>query len=451
MKLKSVGICLLACALLNAQEPSLTESTLQKILERLENLERENKALASEVRALRQELAGNQTTNQAVKPASEPSLEERLAVQERRIEEQAQTKVEASQKLPVSLTGMLLFNAFLNSRPGQEAGRSPDYTQLTGPSTAGATLRQTTIGLEFRGPELPGNGRVNGLLQMDFFGGSSQSQYDLFRIRRGILSFDWKNSSFTAGQDAPLISPRMPNSLAQVGYPPLAGAGNLWLWQPQARFEQRFNIGESDGVRAGVGIFQTDERYAAVPSSYDYRLAPSRPGLQSRVEYWHRFSNGGRLELASGIHASSTHVLGMSVPSRVYSFDWFANPFSKIEFSGTVYRGQNFANLGALGQGFTITGPTSVRPVRGSGGWAQVSIPATSRITLNLFAGEQDDRNADLAIGGIDRNFAYTGNIMYRLGSNVIVSLEGTQVRTRFLSSETRVRNHYDLAIAYLF
>ncbi len=40
---------------------------------------------------------------------------------------------------------------------------------------------------------------------------------------------------------------------------------------------------------------------------------------------------------------------------------------------------------------------------------------------------------------------------MYRVAPNVIVSLEGGQVRTAYYQSGNRLNDHYDLAIAYLF
>jgi hypothetical protein len=40
---------------------------------------------------------------------------------------------------------------------------------------------------------------------------------------------------------------------------------------------------------------------------------------------------------------------------------------------------------------------------------------------------------------------------MYRLAPNVMVSLEGAQVRTDIIGTGTRINNHYDLAVAYLF
>src|ERR1700692_1259587 len=91
------------------------KSDLQQILDRLERIERENRNLADEVRALRAELTASRATAVTSEPATTPPpapLEERVEVNEQRIADQAQSKVEASQKLPVTLTGMVLFNTF---------------------------------------------------------------------------------------------------------------------------------------------------------------------------------------------------------------------------------------------------------------------------------------------------------------------------------------------------
>jgi hypothetical protein len=57
------------------------------------------------------------------------------------------------------------------------------------------------------------------------------------------------------GQDKPLISPRDPDSLAQVGLSPLTAAGNPWLWKPQVRFEHRFELGRDGGVVAQLSVY----------------------------------------------------------------------------------------------------------------------------------------------------------------------------------------------------
>ncbi len=436
-----------------AQESTDSQAVMLQILQRLDTLERENRELIGEVRALKQQINASQAPAAASSSnaqAEQASIPDRVAVAERRIAEQAQTKVEASQKFPISLNGMLLFNAFANnaSPPGENAG---EYGLLTGPDRSGATLRQTLLGLEFQGPSLPGGGRVNGSLMMDFWGGSSAPGSSWLRLRRADVSLDWRNRSFSVGQDKPLISPYQPDSLAEVGIPPLAGAGNLWLWLPQARYEERLHFGAKDGLTGQVALMQTAENYAAVPTEYSNSLEPARPAVEGRLAFWHKFDDVRRIEVAPGFHISSTHVAGSSVGSHIASLDWRIVPLSKLEFSGTVYTGQNVAGLGALGNGFTILENGTVRPVDSSGGWSQLSVPLTSRLTFNLFSGLEDDHATYLSSYSIVRNITYASNFVYHLGPNVVVSVEGLQMHTRLFSGVREIHNHYDVALGYLF
>ena len=146
---------------------------------------------------------------------------------EQRVNEQAQTKVEASQKLPIKLTGTLLFNAFLNG--GYSGGQQyPTTAQTTeGPSGTGASFRQSVIGLQFDGPTWAG-AKIGGTAFIDFFAGTSSSLDHLVRLRIATMDFQWKNTTLSFGQDKPIISPREPNSLAQVGVSPLTG-GVTWV------------------------------------------------------------------------------------------------------------------------------------------------------------------------------------------------------------------------------
>jgi len=424
-------------------------AALQTILQRLTALEDQNRQLLEEVQALRQEMAASrspaQPAPQAAVAAPQPSLDERLDVAERRIEEQSQTKVEAAHKFPVTLTGMLLFNAFSNSQPN-----SSNYYLPTTDSPSGGTLRQSTIGLQFQGGGLPGGGKVSGNLVMDFF---EPTDHGWLRIRTGDLSFDWRNRSFSVGQYSPLISPYQPSSFAEVGIPPLAGAGNLWLWLPQARYEERIHLSAATGITGQLAVLETQETYAQNPNVHYDGFQPNRPALEGRAAFWHKFDDERRFEVGAGFHVSTTYVLYASVPSRVYSVDWLAVPWSKLRLTGTMFRGENFANLGGLPPGFKVVDPYQpfVEPVQGGGGWAQASSPITSRLTLNIFGGIQNNRVTDLTFGGVVQNFSYAGNLMYRISPNVIISFEALQARTRLLSEPEQVRNRYDLAFAYLF
>ena len=440
----------------------LAQSTpeMGQVLDRLQRLEDQNRELTAEIRALRQQLAGvpatkapapvtAEATEATPAPASDSHLEEHVAINEQHIQDLDQAKVEAEHKLPVRLTGMLLFNAFANGRNsgGQEF---PAVASLT-PSgaTDGGTLRQSVLGLKFDGPGIFAGGKVSGTLFMDFWGGSGTSLNQLVRVRVASLDFAWANTTFSVGQDKPILAPREPTSLAQVGVSPLTGAGNLWLWAPQARVEQRFHFGEATGLRAQLGVYQTSESANTVPAGY--AQSSVRPALEGRFELWHQFGDDRRIEIAPGFHTSDSHVEGVSVPSRAFSIDWLIRPHRIFDFTGAFFQGENTAVLGGLRQGIFFGEYDHFRPVHSIGGWGQLTLRATSRLSFNVYGGMENDRNSDLLLRSIGKNQTYAGNIMYRLGSNVVASFEASQTRTTYVGIGVRSNPHYDLALAYLY
>jgi len=288
---------------------------------------------------------------------------------------------------------------------------------------------------------------------MDFFGATDQPNNELVRIRTAAIAVDWKSQTLMVGQDKPIFSPRNPDSLAQVGVAALAGSGNLWFWEPQARFEQRFKLGDEFTLRAQAGVVQTSEFLANVPASYAASLERYRPGAEGRFEIAFASPSGVKMEIAPGFHYSQTHIAGTSVPSNVASLDWLIGLGDRVELTGAAYTGQDLASfgLGAIRQGFTVLGPGNVLAIHAKGGWSQLTLGATSRLSFHLFAGINDGRNRDILFGDIAYNHSFGGNFYYHLAPNVILSIEGVQARTNYLGPGLRLNNHYDLAIAYLF
>jgi hypothetical protein len=433
-----------------------TTGEFKEILDRLTKLEEQNRALASEVLALREQLAPAHLPSDAAnqpalpQPADAASQNERLDVVENRVQELAQTKVEASQRLPVKLTGTLLFNAFLNGRYSNSQEYPTTAQTTAGTSGTGASFRQSVIGLQFDGPTWAG-AKFGGTAYADFFQGSSSSLNHLVRLRIATMDLEWKNTTLTFGQDKPIISPREPNSLAQVGVSPLTGAGNLWLWEPQARLEQRISFGESAGLKAQVGLFETAESSNTVPAQYANSQAPGRPGYEGRFNFWRDFGSKRRIEIAPGFHFSSSHVAGTSVPSSIFSIDWLMAPWSKLQFSGMFFDGKNVSGLGSLRQGYSFFPNDQIVPIHALGGWGQISVPISPRVTFNVYSGEEADRARDLLSGAVRRNVVAAANIFYRFGPNVLGSFEASQTRTTYIWIGNRLNNHYDLALAYLF
>ena len=438
MAVKCAALLLAISSLCAAQE-------MKEILDRLNRLEEQNRELLQEVRDLRhQQISSHAAASPAPAAGAEASapVAEKLAVEDQRVADLDQTKVGTEQRFPISLTGTVLFNAFLNGRNSGGQMNPVVAGETAGAAGAGASLRQTVLGFNFNGPDLPGGGKASGTLFFDFFGGSGTSLNQLMRLRVATLDLAWKDTTLSFGQDKPIIAPREPDSLAQVGVSPLTGAGNLWLWAPQFRVEQRVAFGQNAGLRAQGGVYETNESYEGVAAS-------PRPGIEGRFEFWAQ-SGDRRIEIAPGFHTSESHVYGQSVPSRIFSLDWLIRPLSRIDFTGQFFSGENTGVIGGLRQGISEL-DYQARPVHATGGWAQLAIRITPRMTFHFYGGQEDDRNIDLSLGSIAKNQEYAGNIMYHLAPNVLTSFEFSQVRTTYLGGNTAINPHYDLALAYLF
>jgi hypothetical protein len=312
-------------------------------------------------------------------------------------------------------------------------------------------MRQTILGLEYHGPQTFLGGKVHGAVYMDFYQGAAPLQ-EWIRLRTGVIQVDWASRSIKVGVDKPIFNPREPDSLAQVGVSPLTGAGNLWLWMPQIRLEQDFSLGESSGVRAQVGAVETHEvnPYGGAPTTG--RVETVRPGLEGRVEAFHKLDANRRLEISAGFHTSTTHADGFSIPSNLVSADWFFNPWRRVEFSGAFFSGQNVANLGtgAINQGYYVAYEYA-QAINSRGGWGQLTIHTFRRLDFHLFTGQQDYQAGQLHAGSVSRNLLYGGNLFFRVAPNVLIGPEITQVRSLYLTLGNRINNHYDLAFAYLF
>ena len=437
-------------------------ANLEQILQRLDVLEQQNRELMTEIRLLREQIASAAPAaalptaapvaapQAASSSPAPPPLAERVDVAEQRIDDLAQASVESEHHSAVELTGMVLFNSYLNGKYGSGQEDPTIAAPQAGARFDGATLRQTVVGLKFQAPEHVAGAQVSGAAYFDLFGGTGDALNQLVRLRIANIDFNWANTTFTVAQDKPILAPREPDSLAQVGVSPLTGAGNLWLWRPQARVEQRFHFGASAGLRAQAGILETSES-RNVSAEYSTNVSTGRPAFEGRFVFWKQSGDNGDFEIAPGLHISNSQLLGYSVPSRIASLDWrvpLARPFT---LTGAAFLGENMGVIGGLLQGVVVPYRGSPRAVHGAGGWAQLEYRATRRMAFHVFAGQEDDRDRDLETGLISKNQAYGANAMYRILSNVVASFESAIVQTSFIGSPTRLNPHYDLAFAYLF
>ena len=134
----------------------------------------------------------------------------------------------------------------------------------------------------------------------------------------------------------------------------------MWLWLPQAKYEERLHFGSDNGLTAQLAVIQTDESYMVPPYGFTGTVEPARPALEGRFAFWHKFDDFRRFEIAPGFHVSTSHIAGQSVSSHLGSLDWLFVPTSHIRFTGTFFKGQNVAGLGSLGNGFVVNLPAKL-------------------------------------------------------------------------------------------
>ena len=192
-------LLLLAPPLLRAQ--NLPDNAA--ILERLDRLEQENRAMAEEIRALRAELtAAHKAPTQRrapPPPRTSPKLcRKRSTFRGSASRSRRQTKVESSQKFPIALAGMALVNAFINSRQNGRQRLPHAASAIPATDRAGATARQSIIGLEYHGPRTFLGGTVHGSMFMDFYQGPTPLQ-QWIRLRTATIQMDWKTRNIKLG------------------------------------------------------------------------------------------------------------------------------------------------------------------------------------------------------------------------------------------------------------
>ncbi len=436
----------------------------------------EARALKAELVELRGKLsmAGENAALPVAANDSEPSqsqpgdrierLEEQVEINTSRIREHAQTKVESDSRFPVRISGMLLANFHYNSDDLQRSQPlvAPSMLNRLAGGTFGSTFRQTRLGLAVNGPSFAG-GKTSGEIELDFYGGTvGQVEGDVLgalRIRTAAMRVDWAKSTLTIGQEAPAISPRNPTSIAGVWYAPLSGAGNLWQWRPQIHYEHRFRAGEAkDWIVQGSVLAPFGESYLGLPTR-------GTPALEARTAWRHQIDEDRTLEIGGGAHYDRRSFnFGRNVNGYIVSGDWLVPLSSRFELSGELFHGKGVTlgeqSGGRIDRAYSFSGSpddpyTTVRAVRSSGGWIQLSTRLLSNLEMNLAYGQEDPDNNDLRFGLTTDSTRYKNqvgsiNFIHELRPSFLISLEYRRLITDYNTGRGR-NNHVNLAFGYVF
>jgi hypothetical protein len=464
-------------------------SALAETHQQLEQSQHEMEQLREELAQIKRLLAATQsgsvessssgrTADTAKETAAAiENLQERQQTTEAQVKVHDQTKLESSSKYPLQVTGLILFNSFINrgivdNIDLPEAALS-NQNNTTGNGSAGATLRQTILGLQGYGPRIAG-ARTSADVNLDFFAGLAYSSYatsaGTVRMRTASINLDWTNDSVQVGLVLPLISPLSPTSYAMVAEPALAGAGNLWTWAPQLKYAHQIPLQSGRRLQFEFGLwdpptagYSTNELFR-IPSPSE---ASKQPGWESRVSYG-TFSGEHPLQIGfGGYYSRQSYPNNQSVDSWAATADWRVPLGSRFEVSGEGYRGRG---LGGLGGGvykdvlfgiYTATGLNAYRGLNAIGGWTQLKAHFNQSLEANASIGLDDGFAEDFhdfifpptvtATQLRARNKMVFGNVIFRPKTYLILSPEYRRIWTWPIYGTVNTADIFTLSAGYQF
>lgn len=478
--------CLIACTAPCMAQENVGDQ-IRKLTEAMNRVQAQLETSQRQLEDMRQQLAVLQAkTNTAPDPPAlqigesdaaklavqVDALRERQALDETQIAVQEQTKVESESKFPVKVSGLVLLNGFVNTR-NVDMPATPTLA-VPGSGSTGASMRQTILGLDMRGPHLFG-ARSHGDLRVDFDGSSTAAGgytdgygVNLLRLRTAHASLDWDRTEAFFAMDRPILSPNVPDSLTAIAEPPLAWSGNLWNWSPQ--FGVTHDVGSllrtqlalidipdapyTEGLAAANGVVLTKSTGEA-----------SRwPGVEARIALPGGQSESGMQIGIGGLFAPHRTPSGRDFNTWAGTLDYRLPLPAGMEVSGSFYRGQA---LGGLGGGaykdYLIAlddGGYYFRTLDDVGGWAQWKQKVSQRLEFNEALGADEVPAGQLLpyagaatspYQNVARNRTVTGNVIYSPSAYLLFSLEYRRIASSPVNGSTASSDVIGVAAGYKF
>lgn len=396
-------------------------------------------------------------------------IKERQSIEESQIATHELSKVETESKFPLKVSGLLLFNGFVNTRQVDNA-ISPAYA-MPGSGSTGLSLRQTILGLDARGPHLLG-AASHADVRVDFFANGTASDYSaagVLRLRTAHAALDWKNTQAFVELDRSILQPDQPSSLVAIAQPELAWAGNLWQWNPQVGLSHRVALTDSSWIEMKAALIDTTD-----PLPLGYPLNPSNvtqtersrwPGSEARIAF-----QGGESGIGPEIGAG-----GYFSPHRALDGDtfdaWAATmdlrmPLSRqFEMTANAHRGQALAGLGAGGYvnyfDAYVGSNAFAHALDDVGGWAQLKARAGQRVEMNTGYGTDNPFAKEIRASGawsggstypgLARNRSFYSNVIFTPSAYLIFSLEYRRLWTNMSTGPTNFSDVIGVGAGYKF
>jgi hypothetical protein len=458
-----------------AQQVNQLQQAMSKAQAQIEESQRELLEMRRQLSALQAQMAASQPSAQgqpsnasstaSSAAASNPptttqaqiqDIHDRQDLEESQIATHEQIKVESESKYPVKITGLLLLNGFVNTH-AVDMPATPTVV-VPGSGSTGASLSQTVLGFDARGPHLFG-ARSYANLRVDFYGnpqsnispgaytGYYSTSASFLRLRTAHAGLRWNHTDAFFSLDRPLFSADSPTSLTAVAQPALAWSGNLWTWNPQAGLSQDVGLGHSRALQLQGALIDAGDApvspvtSTAIGANTASAAESSRwPGTEAHIAFINsRLREDGDHLGVGGYFSPHLTPTGQRFDAWAATMDANLHLPLRLQLTSSMYRG---AGLGGLGAGaykdyvYRVGNSPNeyyFRPLDDVGGWAQLKEKVSERLEFNGALGLDNVFARQLryyavpdgtAYQNLARNRTYTGNVIYSPSAYLMFSLE---------------------------
>ncbi len=247
-----------------------------------------------------------------------------------------------------------------------------------------------------------------------------------------------------------ILAPLDPVSLSHVAMPLGATAGNLWAWSPQVRVDYHPMVG-STGLLFQVGVLRPqfgDTRLEAFPAAgTSIDLTSSGLGERSTQPFYQaRFAVSppllGRTATigVSGHYGMEQIGVDHNLTSSAGAVDLHLPLTHYFTLRGEAFTGSNLIPFqGGIDQGaavlaapVTTAPPLTIRGIRSSGGWGELTVipDHSNKNVVYAGAGTDQPQNSTLLPGTtrVENTFLWA-SYFRKLTDNVTAAIEWSQWR----------------------
>jgi hypothetical protein len=297
----------------------------------------------------------------------------------------------------------------------------------------GGDVRNTRLTMTFNGPNVAGDWKVGGAIEMDFFGGNNGTgsfagQQVVPRLRLGFVDLTNGNTTIRFGQQWGLLFGACPQgaacfvpvSVSHIAFPLGYGSAGAIGWRFPGIFLYQNLTPKGAPVNADLQVAVLANSWSAPPGT---TIDSNNAGNAGSPQFEARVNVGGKSDMMSwGVYAVGHYdQKDLSGPGASAPNDKLHGTAvevgAKFQLGGLLIQGNGYTGH-SIGQNFGAI--TQFGKIQSEGGWAQVGYDFTKNWGLFAFAGVDDPKDSDVlkAVAASPRlkNQMYAGLLRWRSG-----------------------------------